>query len=123
MKKMYTLENSMNKRITKLSNLLKSNIEENNAKYAKMTNSISELIEIVSDRKNDNEKREELLEMKNKIWDHINDNKNKILTFAKDQKDSIFRYDRFIKDNLEMPGIVGNKVKFKKNSFNMLIMK
>ena len=72
------LENNMNKRITQLNNLLKSNIEENSAKFTKMSSAISELIEIVSDRKNDNEKREELLEMKNKIWNHINENKNKI---------------------------------------------
>ena len=107
------LENNMNKRITQLNNLLKSNIEENSAKFTKMSSAISELIEIVSDRKNDNEKREELLEMKNKIWNHINENKNKILTLTKDIKDSIFKYDRLIIDNLELPGIVGAKSKFK----------
>ena len=107
------LENSINKKIMKLNNFLKSNIEENKTKFTKMSNAISELIEIVSDRKNDNEKREELLEMKNRIWAHINDNKNKILTITKDIKDTIFRYDRIIIDNLEMPGIVGTKCKFK----------
>ena len=107
------LENSMNKKIMQLNNSLKSNIEENKTKFTKMSNAISELIEIVSDRKNDNEKREELLEMKNRIWAHINDNKNKILTITKDVKDTIFRYDRIIIDNLEMPGIVGTKCKFK----------
>ena len=107
------LENSMNKKIMQLNNFLKSNIEENKTKFTKMSNAISELIEIVSDRKNDNEKREELLEMKNRIWAHINDNKNKILTITKDVKDTIFRYDRIIIDNLEMPGIVGTKCKFK----------
>ena len=42
------LENSINKRITQLNNLLKSNIEENNTKFTKISSAISELIEIVS---------------------------------------------------------------------------
>ena len=107
------LEINMNKRISQLNNLLKSTIEENTTKFTKMSNAISELIEIVSNIKNDNEKREELLEMKNRIWAHINDNKNKILIITKDIKDSIFKYDRIILDNLELPGIVGTKCKYK----------
>ena len=105
-------ENNMNSKITEINNILKSNEEEYNLKFTKISNAISELIEIVSNRKYDNEKIEELLQMKNLIWAHINENKNKLLTITKDMENAIFRYDRIIIDNLELPGIVGNKCKY-----------
>jgi len=107
------LENNMNTKINQINNLIRANSEEYNLKFTKISNVISELIEIVSNRKHDNEKIEELLKMKDIIWSHINDNKNKLISITKDVEDAIFKYDRIILDNLELPGIVGKKCKYK----------
>ena len=107
------LENNMNTKINQINNLIRANSEEYNLKFTKISNVISELIEIVSNRKHDNEKIEELLHMKDIIWSHINDNKNKLISITKDVEDAIFKYDRIILDNLELPGIVGKKCKYK----------
>ena len=54
------IENNFNKRISKINDLIKSNSEEYNAKFTKYSTLITELIEIVSNRKHDYEKMEEL---------------------------------------------------------------
>ena len=107
------IESTLNTKITQISNLIKSNSEEYNSKFTKYSNIISELIGIVSNRKHDYEKMEELFQMKNSLWLNINENRNKIIIIKKDLEDALFRYDRTILDNLELPGIVGNKCKYK----------
>ena len=107
------IENNFNKRISQINDLIKSNSEEYNAKFTKYSTIITELIEIVSNRKHDYEKMEELFQMKNSIWAQINDNKNKLIIITKDLENAVFKYDRIILDNLEFPGIVGNRCKFK----------
>ena len=107
------IENDFNNRITQITNLIKSNSEEYNSKFTKYSNLITELIEIVSNRKHDYEKIEELFQMKNSIWAHINDQRNKLVIITKDLENAVFKYDRIIIDNLELPGIVGNRCKYK----------
>ena len=107
------IENTFNNKFIQMNNLIKTNSEEYNAKFTQFSNVISELIEIVSRRKHDNEKMEELFQMKNNIWTHINDHQNRILVLTKDLENAIFKYDRIIIDNLELPGIIGNRSKFK----------
>ena len=108
-----SIENNFNKRISQINDLIKSNSEEYNAKFTKYSTLITELIEIVSNRKHDYEKMEELFQMKNSIWTQINENKNKLIIVTKDLENAVFKYDRIILDNLEFPGIVGNRCKFK----------
>ena len=85
------------KELSKINDSIKSNSEENNAKFIKYSTLITELIEIVSNRKHDYQKKEELSQMKNSIWPQINDNKNKLIKITKDLENEIFKYDRIIR--------------------------
>ena len=107
------IENNFNKKIAQINDLINSNSEEYNAKFTKYSTLITELIEIVSNRKHDYEKMEEIFQLKNSMLAQINDNKNKLIIITKDLENAVFKYDRIILDNLDFPGIVGNRCKFK----------
>ena len=107
------MEIQTNNKITNINQTLLSKINEYDTKFSKVFENITELVSIVSSRKFDNERIEDLLSMKDKFSDQIYQNQSHLSTLEKSLENSIYRYDRAILDNLQVPGIIGVSCKYK----------
>ena len=107
------IETSLNNKISQITKLIKTNSEEYDSKFSKITINITDLISKISTRNHDIEKGNDLLNTKNDIIAQINQNKNKLDNIKRELQSAIFKYDRAILDNLDIPGIVGYNGKYK----------
>ena len=107
------LELQINGKISNISQTISSKSIEYDSKFTKISENITELIGQLASRKFDNERVEELLNIKDKLNEQIIENQSRILIIDKKLEDSIFRYDKIIIDNLHLPGIIGTGCPFK----------
>ena len=107
------IESNLNNKISQITKLIKTNSEEYDSKFSKITINITDLISKISTRNHDIEKIDDLLNTKNDIIAQINQNKNKLDNIKRELQSAIFKYDRAILDNLDVPGIVGYNGKYK----------
>ena len=120
------LENSLNNKFHQVNEVFNNQQLEYNIKLDKYSDNLKELLSVIVKRKLDNDKIEELLNMKNKIDEQLIENKTKIDMLSKNLSNATFKYDRMILDNLQVPGIIGVACKFKnckgffQNVFNEL---
>ena len=115
------LEQSFNNKITALSQTFDQKITDNESKYNKLSDSINELVSIYATRKHDNEKIEQLLDMRSKLSEQIQDCKNQITFLSRNFDNAVFKYDRIVSDNLEVPGIVGSAIGAKFRNLKLFI--
>ena len=107
------MEIQTNNKITSINQTLLSKINEYDTKFSRVFENITELVSIISSRKFDNERIEDLLSMKTKFSDLIYQNQSHLSTLEKNLENSIYRFDRAILDNLQVPGLIGVSCKFK----------
>ena len=107
------MEIQTNNKITSINQTLLSKINEYDTKFSKVFENITELVSVISSRKFDNERIEDLLSMRSKFSDQIYQNQSHLSTLEKNLENSIYRFDRAILDNLQVPGIIGVSCKFK----------
>lgn len=107
------MEIQTNNKLTSINQTLLSKINEYDTKFSKVFENITELVSVISSRKFDNERIEDLLSMKTKFSDQIYQNQSHLSTLEKSLENSIYRYDRAILDNLQVPGIIGVSCKYK----------
>ena len=107
------LELQIDSKISNMTQTLSSKTNEYDSKFIKMSSKIKELISQIAVRKFDNERIEELLNLKNKFNEQIMESQTRILLIDKTLENSIYKYDKFIIDNLQVPGIIGTGCIFK----------
>ena len=107
------LELQINTKIANISQTLLTKTNEYDTNFNKVFENITELISRVSARKYDNERIEELLNLKNKFEGQIIENQSRISIIDKNLQDSNFKYDQVFLDNLQVPGLIGISCKFK----------
>ena len=107
------LELQLNRKIASLNQTLISKSNEYELKFSTIVENISSLISQITARKYDNERIEELISLKSKFGDQINENQNRITLLERSLEDSNYKYDKIILDNLQVPGIIGISCKFK----------
>ena len=107
------MEIQTNNKLTSINQTLLSKINEYDTKFSKVFENITELVSVISSRKFDDERIEDLLSMKTKFSDLIYQNQSHLSTLEKSLENSIYRYDRAILDNLQVPGIIGVSCKYK----------
>ena len=107
------MELQTNNKLTSINQTLSSKIEEYDEKFTKVFENIAELISVVSARKFDNERIEDLLSMKVKFSELITQNQSRLQIIDKSLENSFYKYDRFILDNLQVPGLIGSSCKYK----------
>ena len=107
------MEIQTNNKLTSINQTLLSKINEYDTKFSKVFENITELVSVISSRKFDDERIEDLLSMKTKFSDLIYQNQSHLSTLEKSLENSIYRFDRAIIDNLQVPGIIGVSCKYK----------
>ena len=107
------IESNLNNKISQITKLIKTNSEEYDSKFSKITINITDLISKITTRNHDNEKIDDLLKTKNDIMTQLSQNRNKLDNIKRELQSAIFKYDRVILDNLDVPGIVGYNGKYK----------
>ena len=107
------MELQTNNKLTIINQTLSSKISEYDEKFTKVFENIAELISVVSERKFDNERIEDLLSMKVKFNELITQNQSRLQIIDKSLENSFYKYDRFILDNLQVPGLIGSSCKYK----------
>ena len=107
------MELQTNNKLTSINQTLSSKINEYDEKFTKVFENIAELISAVSARKFDNERIEDLLSMKLKFSELITQNQSRLQIIDKNLENSMYKYDRFILDNLQVPGLIGSSCKYK----------
>ena len=107
------MELQTNNKLTSINQTLSSKISEYDEKFTKVFENIDELISVVSARKFDNERIEDLLSMKAKFSELITQNQSRLQIIDKSLENSFYKYDRFILDNLQVPGLIGSSCKYK----------
>ena len=107
------LELQLNGKIAGINQLVLTKVGDYDSKFTKIFENITELINQLAKRKFDNDRVEELLQMRNKFSDQIIESQSKIAIIEKTLETSLFRYDKIILDNLSVPGLIGVGSKFK----------
>ena len=107
------IELQTNNKLTSMNQTLSLKIAEYDEKFTKVFENIAELISALSARKFDNERIEDLLSMKIKFSELITQNQSRLQIIDKNIENSFYKYDRFILDNLQVPGLIGSSCKFK----------
>ena len=107
------IEDNLSHKLYNVTEQLNNKDNEYNSKFTKFSDNINELLNLIVKRKLDNEKIEELLNMKSKIDEQMLENKTRLIMLSKNLDNALYKYDRIILDNLEVPGIIGTGCKFK----------
>ena len=107
------LELQINGKISYVNQTMISKGNEYELKFSKIFDNITSLINQVAARKYDNERIEELINIKTRFSEQICENQNRLSLIEKNLEDSIFKYDKIILDNLQVPGIIGISCRFK----------
>ncbi len=107
------LELQLNGKIAGINQLVLTKVGDYDSKFTKIFENITELINQLAKRKFDNDRVEELLQMRNKFSDQIIENQSRITIIDKSLEKALFRYDKIILDNLSVPGLIGVGSKFK----------
>ena len=107
------LEILFNNKIKVINDTLSTKITEYDSNFTKIFENITDLISQFSSRKFDNERIEELINMKVKFSEQIFENSNKIFILSKTLDNSLYKYDKAILDNLQLPGVIGIGCKYK----------
>ena len=114
-------ETTINNKLSQLTESFDQKISENESKYTKLSENVNELISIYANRKHDNEKIEQYLEMHTKLMEQIQDSRNQLIFLSSNLDSAICKYDRIFSDNLEAPGIVGNSIGAKFRNMKLFI--
>ena len=106
-------EEEMNRKITQLQTSLQDNSNNQKNQFEKISNNIKGINSLLVARQLDDEKIQELINMKQKIDSQFLSTNTKLSNIDKDLQQSINKYDRIILDNLEIPGLIGKSCKYK----------
>ena len=107
------LESNVNNKFFKVNQVFSNKEIEYTSKLDKFSDNVKELLSVIVRRKLDNDKIEELLNMKTKIDEQLIENKTKIIMLARNLENATFKYDRIVLDNLQVPGIIGVACKYR----------